>query len=203
MQSRAVRSIEHLLILSLILGHTNLLRSPEVGRARAGHGPTLKPPSTRGATSAWRANAHNPAAAQAAQQAAAGGSNRSTQHAQQTAQATSPASVDIDVDAADTSGCTPLAVAAAHGQLAAAKALLDAGAGLEVADKLLGYTPLLWAVSAGDYAMVDMLLAHGASPAARTRRQGNTALHLACRCAGIASTYAPASMHQQANPLAF
>lgn len=60
-------------------------------------------------------------------------------------------------------GLTPLAVAAANGQYAAAEALVAAGAPLERGDRKF-HTPLWWAFSVGDLDMARLLLRLGAAP---------------------------------------
>lgn len=83
------------------------------------------------------------------------------------------------VDFADGNGITMLGRAVLNHEVAMAKSLIERGANVDVVDKL-GMTPLLWAAASdfGDPAMIELLLASGASASARNR-DGLTALDLA------------------------
>ena len=85
-----------------------------------------------------------------------------------------------DVDQRDRYGKTPLMVAAAFGNRAAANALLDLGAGLAVADTATGARALHYAARAGHVGIdsATLLIARGAAVNAGARR-GETALHAA------------------------
>lgn len=80
-------------------------------------------------------------------------------------------------------GETPLAVAAAHGALAACVALLDAGAELDAPGD--GLTPLLHALVRGREAVAGLLLDRGAQ-VHLTAKGGTTALHYAAQACGPA-----------------
>jgi ankyrin repeat protein len=86
----------------------------------------------------------------------------------------------FDVELRDRYGKTPLMVAAAFGNVAAATALLDLGAATSTRDEQMGATALHYAARAGHVAMATahLLLARGADADARTI-DGATALHLA------------------------
>ena len=79
-------------------------------------------------------------------------------------------------------GLPPLLVAAVHGAMRAAQALLDAGADINVrsgsddeGDR--GLTALMLAAECGNMAMIDFLLARGADPKILTK-QGRSAINL-------------------------
>jgi hemoglobin len=74
---------------------------------------------------------------------------------------------------------TPLHMAARRGNIAVARALLNAGAALEARDKK-GETPLRRAVNCGHPEFVSLLLAHGADVNTRDRK-GRTPLQAARR----------------------
>jgi len=69
-----------------------------------------------------------------------------------------------DVAQGDTTGATALHWAAAEGQVAAAKALLEAGAPLDARTATNLSTPLHWAAEGGGPALVSLLLAANAAP---------------------------------------
>ena len=73
-----------------------------------------------------------------------------------------------DYAAPSSLGKTPLMQAAGDGDIAKARALLEAGAEVDARNANEG-TALMYAVSAGDTAMVQLLLATGANPNARAR----------------------------------
>jgi ankyrin repeat protein len=72
---------------------------------------------------------------------------------------------------------TPLCFAAAAGDFASARSLLDAGARVDAVNDA-GYTPLMLAAECNHARVVRLLLERGADPQARTLR-GETALDLA------------------------
>ncbi|KAL3473338.1 ankyrin repeat-containing domain protein [Aspergillus californicus] len=72
-----------------------------------------------------------------------------------------------DASSGDFTGRTPLSWAAAAGNEAAVKRLLEEGADIESSDKIYGWTPLLWAVSGGHEKVVELLLARSASTTAK------------------------------------
>lgn len=86
----------------------------------------------------------------------------------------------FQVDERDRFGKTPLMVAAAFGNVAAAAALLDLGADMTARDPQLGAAAIHYAARAGHVGMATarLLLARGADAGARTF-DGGTALHLA------------------------
>ena len=66
------------------------------------------------------------------------------------------------VDKTDEAGKTALMMATGCGHLDATKALLSAGAAIEIADNA-GKTALLWAAYTGELATIEILLANGAN----------------------------------------
>jgi len=91
-----------------------------------------------------------------------------------------------DVNAAQGDGMTALHWAAEHDEAEMAEVLLYAGANLEAATRLGGFTPLLVGSRAGSAAAVATLLKAGAS-VETTTSTGETALHLAA-AAGSSET---------------
>jgi ankyrin repeat protein len=91
-----------------------------------------------------------------------------------------------DVNAAQGDGMTALHWAAVHDEVEMADLVLYAGANLEAATRLGGFTPLLVGSRAGSAAAVEALVKAGASVEAATST-GETALHLAAQ-AGSAET---------------
>ena len=87
---------------------------------------------------------------------------------------------DVDLDARNASGFTPLHAAATHsGEPAVIQALLDAGAHVEATDATAGATPLSLAVRHnGAPAVIEVLLDAGAS-LETSDASGRTPLHLA------------------------
>ncbi|HBL98726.1 TPA: hypothetical protein DDZ86_03730 [Candidatus Dependentiae bacterium] len=79
-----------------------------------------------------------------------------------------------------TMGCTPLYLACQEGYEFIAKRLLESGA---LVDKSTndGYTPLLWAVKAGNKEIVELLLKYKANVNIVEKIKGGTPLYLACQ----------------------
>ncbi|KAJ0130907.1 hypothetical protein HZ326_26002 [Fusarium oxysporum f. sp. albedinis] len=69
--------------------------------------------------------------------------------------------VGINIDGKDSSGRTPLLLAAEHGHEAVVRLLLEGGAHTNAADKIEGRTPLSYAVDNGHEAVVRLLQFHG------------------------------------------
>jgi hypothetical protein len=92
---------------------------------------------------------------------------------------TAALATDIDVNAADDEGVTPLHLAALRGDADMVGALLERGANARAADAR-GRTPLHLAGQANDAKVIALLVAHGAAVDARDQN-GNTALHVAAR----------------------
>ena len=84
-----------------------------------------------------------------------------------------------DANAARGDGITALHLAAEHGHVEAARALLDAGAATGAGTRIGRYTPLHLAARAGHGEVVVLLLESGADARAATTTSGATALHLA------------------------
>lgn len=84
----------------------------------------------------------------------------------------------IEVDADDETGLTPLMLAAQSGSVALMQVLVEQGADVNAADAMDGWTPLMYAVTSGIIPATTWLLAVGAEVNA-TDAAGNTALHLA------------------------
>ena len=82
------------------------------------------------------------------------------------------------LDSTDSNGLTPLAIAAQNGKLAAAQALIAAGADPNLAVAGGAYTPLMLAAVSGSGEMATLLLAHGAR-VNDVNRGGVTALMIA------------------------
>jgi len=82
----------------------------------------------------------------------------------------------VSTEDRDCCSSTPLHAAASHGAVAAATALLDAGADIEAVDER-GQTAMHVAASLGHGGVVALLLRRGADPAARDRA-GRTAQQL-------------------------
>jgi ankyrin repeat protein len=80
-----------------------------------------------------------------------------------------------EVNFFDSSGRTPLHVAAAGTGPESVKLLLAAGAKVNAKDKTYGATPLHWAARPGNRAIVELLLAAGADASAKDNK-GQTAL---------------------------
>ena len=74
-----------------------------------------------------------------------------------------------DVDARTSTGATPLMFAAASGDVAAVKALLDGGADVEAKERDREQTPLIFAAAANRVDAVKLLLASGANKNAATK----------------------------------
>ncbi|EXA31765.1 hypothetical protein FOVG_17002 [Fusarium oxysporum f. sp. pisi HDV247] len=77
--------------------------------------------------------------------------------------------VGINIDGKDASGWTPLWWAAAQGNEAIVRLLLDRGAYIEAPDKD-GRTPLWWAAERGHEAVVRLLQFHVAQPSSAASR---------------------------------
>ncbi|KAI8083136.1 uncharacterized protein BX664DRAFT_267646, partial [Halteromyces radiatus] len=82
----------------------------------------------------------------------------------------------LNVDDSDdkSMGTTPLIYASCFGYASIVQLLLDAGASVDVQDKI-GWSPLMWATTNNHKAIVEILLAHGASWTNRTAK-GRTVL---------------------------
>ena len=87
------------------------------------------------------------------------------------------------VDVKDYLGCTPLHVAASHGQLAVVRLLLKKGANVHARDNH-GNTALLKAVYLDCPAVAELLLEKGADVNAKNKH-GTTALHSVCNLAVV------------------
>lgn len=71
--------------------------------------------------------------------------------------------VDVDLDAQDALGFTPLIYAAVNGHPECVKELLQRGADVNATDKKFGFTPLHMAISSNQTECVQELLTHGAN----------------------------------------
>jgi ankyrin repeat protein len=87
----------------------------------------------------------------------------------------------LPIDPSDSSGETPLLLAARVGVLSTMSYLILRGANWRVSNDIRGYTPFLAAVDSGHTAIARFLLSHGSS-VHDTTQKGNTALHLAVAC---------------------
>ena len=82
------------------------------------------------------------------------------------------------LDATDHNGLTPLAIAAQHAKVKSTRALLEAGANVNVPVTEAGYTPLMLASRSGSNELATSLIEHGANVNA-TNLGGVTALMIA------------------------
>jgi ankyrin repeat protein len=89
-------------------------------------------------------------------------------------------SVELDVNAKDDMGWTPLALACRKGTKELVSALLNAGAETEASPRNTEDRPLHLALRAGNVDVAEILLTHGADVTVRGE-QGQTPLHLAAQ----------------------
>lgn len=94
-----------------------------------------------------------------------------------TAQVTSLLEQGATLEARNSSGRTPLMLAALQGNVKLLDLLLEKGADIRASDTA-GMTPLLWGAFGGNAQVVEHLLAHGADALAKDK-SGNTAMNWA------------------------
>lgn len=95
-------------------------------------------------------------------------------------------SVSLSLNCISSEGATPLHVACAFGRTHAVRALLDCGADVHAKATFL-HTPLHLASACGNTDIICALIHHGANIHDRTKVDGYTPLHTACRERHIAA----------------
>ncbi|XP_046408906.1 ankyrin repeat domain-containing protein 27-like [Ischnura elegans] len=115
------------------------------------------------------------------------------------ADGTKAAAKSLEVDVCDADGITPLHAAASHGRVEMVKALVSAGASLDLRTRSGAATPLHLACRRGRVGVARALLEAGADACAADAA-GDTALHHCCRLAGDSGAVAMVELLLEHNP---
>lgn len=103
----------------------------------------------------------------------------------------------VSVNSLDQSGCSLLHWAAINNRVVIARLLIENGLVKAPPGGVLNESPLQWALRKKYYLMMELIFKQTQCDLSHKSKQGNDALHLACKLGMILSSYVAPSSHEK------